>query len=376
MSGPGGVSFINYADSMLISNLQKLSGTGTVSLDGGSTLDQLQSRQLADAMRISIKTRTANQPTLFSFDIGHVSAPNEFGATAQAFRNVGLFGLFGMVAVLAEVGGSAYPQTLFNGMTVQLKGYTTSAPDASAEFTAAAIPVGEISQQSANLQTTMSNRVFAQTPAGVITVLDSGSPEFYGQGWGGPTAGNKPLSFRVEISVAGTTAGGDCYFDIGRLWIGNAFRPKCGVANVAHAIVDSSQLQLSRDNQAYSQYFNRMRQMGFVIPAMTEMEAIGIGLSPRTADGDTDTDYYRADNYEQMMYALGVTKECVVWTQDYRASNTAIDSLALMKHSVYGHVTQWQTLTALAARKNPIDTRTGGYKRRLWSGGLTVQEER
>lgn len=370
----GGLSFVNYGDYLDQKTLQKLAGSGAVSIVSGALATSLKTRQLADPLRVQISGRTGDACT-FSFDITQPTAPNEFGQAAVDLRNIGCFGLFGIVGVQFN-NQTVYPQPALLGMSAQLKGYTAAAPTTGLVFTSAATTIGELSYQSSSLVTSMPNSMFAQTPASIFCVLDNnvGLSDYTGQGWGGQVIGSKPRSFRLEITVAPDT--GTTIIDLGRFWLGNAFRPVGGVADVSFNMYDPSQLVLSRDNQGYPTYFNRARQMSFKFPVLTELEALGIGTSPRAVDNGDNNNYASANCYMQAMYALGITKECVAWTQDYTLINAAVGNvggLLMARTSMYGRVTQWQPLSWLQARKV---TRGTQGARRVWTGGLTMQEER
>lgn len=370
----GGLSYTNYADFMKAQTLQKLSGSGTVSIVSGVLADSMRSRQLSDPLRIQIAGRT-NDTCVFSIDFVMNAAPNEFGLTSQSLRNVGCFGLFGIVPVQFN-NQTTYPNPAITGLSAVLKGYTGSAPTTGLTFTSASVPVGDASYQSPMLITSIPNSVLQQTPANLFGILDNnaGLKDYPGQGWGGQQSGATPLSFRLEITVAPDT--GTTIIDFGRFWLGNAFRPAGGVADVAYGIVDPSQLVLSRDNQAFATYFNRVKTLSFGFPYMTELEALGIGTSPRTIDSGDDNNYATSRCYIQAMYALGISKECVAWALDYPNVNAGagpVGGSLMSRTAVYGHVTGWKALAQVPARK-----RTQGTQgpRRLWTGGITVQEER
>lgn len=369
----GGISFVNYADYMDIKTLAKVSGSGTVSATIGTVTNQLSTRQLSDSVRIQISGRTGDACT-FSFDVAPRTAPNEFGQSITDLRNVGCFGLFGIVPVQFN-NQTTYPQPAILGATAVLKAYSNSAPGTGLNFTSPTVYVGELSYQGVNVATSMPNSVFARTPANAFTVLDNAASliDYPGQGWGGQSIGAKPRSFRVEVSLPPDT--GTTIIELGRLWIGNAFRPAGGVSDVSFGIYDPSQLTMSRDNQAYPSYFNRAKTMSMSFPVLTELEALGVGTSPRELDSGLDLDFASANCYMQAMYSIGVTKECVAWALDYPAVATGGQAAALLmsRTALYGHASKWADLQWMKARKS---TQGGQTNRRVWTGGVSLIEER
>lgn len=372
-----GLSYINYADYCTFQNLKVTTGTGgaTVSILSGS-LNSLKTRQLADSVRIKVAKGSSSLHTaVVSFDVlVPSSTPNVFSQTLDYLRNVRLFGLFGFKFIQTPEGGTTFP---FNPDTeVTLYGYN----DADPEGHAAVWTTG--SQQLSSyadldvpaLGMSVPYSALEVMPTGhVVPLLDSsgGATMFYDtQGWGAdPTDSDNLRSFRVSIILyAGI---GDIVFDIGRLWIGNGFTPQNGFSGVSKALVDQSNVTVSRDSQAYPQYFDTSSAISVFIPAMTETEAVGVGPTPSTQVG-ADDPVAISNCLDFAMRYLGTSRECVLWLHDATSLSQVAANLRF-RSAVYGRVTNWQPLTWVQARANskPAQTTTG----RVYSGGMTVQSE-
>jgi hypothetical protein len=265
-------------------------------------------------------------------------------------------------------------------MIVKLDAYSTTTITGSPAWTTNNLTVAEPSQQQNGYDISIPFQFLRSSPASVFTTLDESSPDFPGQGWGGKSSGSRPQSFRVTIIVPFLGSAGDAYFDIGRLWIGNALRPECGTPGPRFGIVDPSDLKISRDAQAFAQYFDRSRNMYLTFPAMTEMEALGVGVTNYYNYGPQGNfSKYTANNWTQAMYTLGLSRECIAWAIDAPDNGSINHQMLVQRAMMYGHITSWDYLQYAQARKptrDGNDTPGPATSRRRWSGGLTIQEER
>lgn len=386
----GGLSFYNYVPACTINNLAVSAGA-TVSVVAGS-LDSLKTRQLSDVARFSVNaTTTGNKDITFNV-IMPTAVPNPFNRTfAGAMWGVGMFGLLGVrpVSVPASQGGAVYPSVLTSG---RLQAYTdTYATTGTVVFdTGVSRYMGNFGDQdttSPGRELGMTNpwSEWSQGSQGLIMPLSeqadrvSGSAlqKYNNQPWGAssfmPAAGVKAFKVTLTISVG---AVGVYVIDVGGLWIGNRLSPLNGVNGVTHGFADQSQVVVSRDFQAYPQYFNKARTLSVGFPALYEIEAIGVGQ--HYIDGGLQRDTLTANCVQWAMTYLGTSRPCILCLGSKPDSNDVISSSRTYRNSIYGRPTQWQNLQVLPARKNPkpITMLPGQKANLLYSSGVTVQEER
>lgn len=385
-----GLSFYDYAKYCTFSNL--VGSTGATPTIVAGSLDSLKTRQLSDACRFSVYCTTTGQKTI-SFDVIPPSvSPNVFGE--NGLRGVGMFALLGFkkVSSPASAGGTVYPgPSLVCG---RLQGYTDAfATTGTISHDTQPFYFGGFGDQanSTGKEITISNPYLdlsTGTQGLVIPLLESwmatGTPAQYwpGQSWVQPNSVVPRLkAFKVTLTFA-AVATGVYVFDLGRVWIGNRFSPLEGFANIQHGFNDQSPVVTSRDGQAYPQYFTRRRTLSVAIPAMYEIEAMGYGdtysgLNTFPSQSSTVNCLQWAQTF------LGTSREAILAVSAFQGSNQQVDqwhSVRVYRNAVYGHVSQWQNISQLQARKRPVIKTTSGGDNpdsfaRLFSSGLTMVEE-
>lgn len=386
-----GLSFYDYAKYCTFGNL--VGSTGAAPTIVAGSLDSLKTRQLSDACRFSVNVTTTGPKTI-SFDVIPPStSPNVFNDTG--LRGVGMFALLGFkpVSAPAGAGGTVYPMSS-SSVRGRLQGFTDAfATTGTTSHDTQAFYFSGFGDQanSTGQEITISN-AFPDLSTGtrglVIPLLESwmatGTPAQYwpGQPWVHPNSVVPRLkAFKVTITFT-AVATGTYVFDLGRVWIGNRFSPLEGFAGIQHGFNDQSPVVTSRDGQAYPQYFTRRRTLSVAIPAMYEIEAMGYG---DTYSGlNTFSEQSSTVNCLQWAQAfLGTSREAVLAVSAFQGSNQQVDmwhSARVYRNAVYGHVSQWQNISLLQARKRPVIKTTGGGDQpasfaRLFSSGLTMIEE-
>lgn len=383
-----GISYINYADYCDITNLRVISGPGSVAILAGS-LASLKTRQLADAIRIKYNSPSTFNGCIISFDVVAPLPPSAFGGTGSAvgLSTVGAFALLGFVPV-STYGDATFPMIVARST---VRGYVlTPSPGNvvnSGDYVSAIVPFNNFSSQdgmtitnSAHTNILLPYAVVDDGPQYSFTeLLSSDNPASPTLPWSGspwsPVGAQPLMSLRIDIIIAATARPpGDYIFDIGRLWLGPSLVFSNG-ATMSTAVRDPSTVVASRDGQAYSTRFARLRQNTFSFPALTELEALGYGPSPRPgAVGNGLT--WNANSLIQAQYSAGNSAQVLAWA-GRRPPKTPVGGVAWVEYSrnaIFGAVTQWQPVVPLLARRATVAGKAGTG--RLYSGGLTVQEER
>lgn len=380
-----GISFVNYADFCTINNLRLIAGAGSVSVVSGS-LASLKTRQMSDAVRIKWSKTGAQTSGAISFDVVRPSPPSPFGelSSQQDMFSLGAFVVAGFRPV-ATTAGTAYPamdaRAVLRGYTsTTTPGNSTSSGDyVSAVSLFSSYAIQDASDVTQNILLPQPDAVRAASYAFTELFVSDFAASTVAMPWPSapwayPTQASIQ-SLRVDLYFTGLNAApGDVVFDIGRLWIGPSLRFSNG-ATPSIVMSDPSAVITSRDGQVYSTEFSRVRTMTLSCPALTELEAIGTGPTPRIASAG-DGRAVTANNMVQAMYSCGTSRQIVAWagSRPPKIPVGGVDWANYARTCVIGRPSQWAPIAPLQARRATVAGKSGTG--RLYSGGLTVQEER